>query len=282
MDDPIVLTIVIKGILAFVLAVGAIMQLVMGYRLYHRDANNAGKSTLNYGKFKMSTASAGFSLMGTAVIWAWSSVVALPNIKKDKDNWQVASFTSKGTEVKASPLYTSMTGTEITPISPDALKGFFSEALSGQGKETKTFASINGKPAKVDFSSLTAVKTEAGGFVLTTKVMAGGSSAVLAFRPERKDGKLTFHPIGIVDASEFGTGAPGPMNQNWPRKAESTPSPGATPPAKPTLPSAPKAEPAPEPSRMDLKYRHDAAPVSPTDSTTPPMPSRSAPQLPAK
>ncbi len=205
--DPIVLTIAIKGTIAGVLGIGAIVQTVCGFLLYRDGASGPEKSSLKYGKFHVSTSSGGAFIIGTAVVWAGLAVTALPSLTKNKDDWKVASFSVQGNEVTANTLATALPGT--APVTdPQALKGLFNKAAGDSGAtgklKGKTYiATINGKPAQMDLSSLSVGPSEFGGLLLTSRAQAGNESALLTFRPQHQDGLLVFYPVGVVDATVF-------------------------------------------------------------------------------
>lgn len=79
MGDPITITIIVKGILAAILALGGIYTLRIGYKLYiHGVGTEKEDASINIGNLKVTTKTIGSFVMSTSCVWVIFCYLSAP------------------------------------------------------------------------------------------------------------------------------------------------------------------------------------------------------------
>lgn len=198
MDDPILLTIIFKGVAMLLAIVGGVIVARYGFHLFKDGAGHGREHiAVEVGSLKVKAQSVGSVVMATAFLWVWAGVWLSPNL--DKNGVRVYSF--KTPEMKLESLAVSI---PVNPYSQnfkmnsDELKKLLQSALTNKvAMKGDGLVELNGRPAVFDLSSIRTLKSESGGYLVTTEVTAGEARATVAYKPKLKGRKVLFVPAGI-------------------------------------------------------------------------------------
>jgi len=99
--DPIILTIIVRAVAAFLLIVGGYLQIRYGYQLYKSPVGiTPDSSAFEVGKIKLKPKSVGSVVMSTAFLWALCSVWVIPNYEQSSEGQKVFAFRNEGIDLK--------------------------------------------------------------------------------------------------------------------------------------------------------------------------------------
>ena len=198
--DAITLTVVFKGLGMLLVIVGGILIARYGYHLYKDGAGHGrDQAAFEIGNVKIKAHSAGSIVMSTAFLWAFAGVLLSPNIEKKGDEIRIYSVTTLAGDLEALALTTKSQEPQSVKSDPEKLKALLGEAVADTRQKGGAFplARLDGKPASFDMSSIKAIRSSTGDFMLWTQITAGGKTAALKYEAMLDNGKVTFVPVGL-------------------------------------------------------------------------------------
>jgi len=196
--DPILLTVLFKGVGMLLAIAGGIIIGRYGFHLY-RDGAGLGRDSaaLTVGPVKIKANSVGSVVMATAFLWAWAGVMLSPNLDRKGDNIRIYSFkTSNGYYVQTQAVTAKMSKkTLLKKQNPAELKKLLEQAVVNvERTNAGAVVELDGKPASIDFSTVNILQNPAGEYLLSTTVKAGNEFTTIVFEPKIDNQGITFTP----------------------------------------------------------------------------------------
>jgi len=198
--DPIVVTIIFKGIAMLAAIGGGILVARYGFHLY-RDGAGSGRdlTAFEVGPVRLKAHSVGSVMAASAFLWAWAGVALSPNLDKKGEEWKVYSFQTPHSSLKSLAITVQVPkSSSNVGGDPEKLKKYFGDALAGSGSsKTQKVIELNGRSASYDIKSIGILKSEAGQYLLTTNIKTMEKTATIAFEPIIKEDRIVFVPAGV-------------------------------------------------------------------------------------
>jgi hypothetical protein len=198
------LVIIVRGIGMILLMVGGIASLLCGFHVYKRGTGaERDLAAFELGPMKLKANSVGSVVMATAVIWGWLGVSICPSIEKSGDHVHVYSFETPSKEVRVPSFETrAFVSGSSAYNDPNRLQDLFRVAVAEQPGCQSNLLTLDGKHARIDPNSITAVRDHSGHYLLSANVGYGSSWVRLTFEPSVVSGKAAFMPKRIVQTGE--------------------------------------------------------------------------------
>lgn len=199
--DSITLTVVFKGLGMLLVIAGGIWIARYGFHLY-KDGAGYGRdqAAFELGKLKIKAHSVGSVVMSTAFLWAFAGVLLSPNMEKNGDTIRVYSLRTPAGELEALALTTRSVDLPSIKSDPEKLKALLGEAVVDTRRKegsSSPLARLDGKPASIDISSIKAIPSGTGDFLLWTQVTAEGETVALKYEATLDKGSVTFIPVAL-------------------------------------------------------------------------------------
>ncbi|CAN7780881.1 hypothetical protein LJR296_007994 [Cupriavidus necator] len=198
--DPVILTVLFKGLGMLLVIIGGVAALRYGFHLYKDGAGTGpGDIAFELGRIKVKARSAGATVMATAFLWAWIGTTLSPNLDRRGGDIRVYSFTTPHGDLNMQALAAKVprNGSNATK-DPQKLKNLLERAVEEAGKNGRDgIVEINGQSAKVDLSAIDVTQSASGKLTLSTKVLSSKESAVVKLEPRLDSGTVTFYPTGV-------------------------------------------------------------------------------------
>jgi hypothetical protein len=198
--DPVILTVLFKGIGMLLAIGGGILIARYGFHLY-RDGAGSGRdrAVFEVGPVKIKAYSVGSIVMASAFLWAWAGVVLSPNLDKKGGEIRVYSFTTPEMSLSSLAVEVSTPKTaQAIQNNPEELKKLFETALvNTETSKAHKYLELNGKRATYELKSISALRAETGQYLVTTDIKAGEKTATLTFEPKVEEGRVVFIPTGV-------------------------------------------------------------------------------------
>lgn len=198
--DPITLTVVFKGLGMLLVIAGGIWIARYGFHLYKDGAGHGrDQAAFELGKLKIKAHSVGSVVMSTAFLWAFAGVLLSPNMEKKGESIRIYSLSTPAGELEALALTTRYVELLSVKSDPEKLKALLGEAVADRRRKggSSPLARLDGKPASIDMSSIKAIPSGTGDFLLSAQVTAGGKTAALKYEATLDKGNVTFVPAGL-------------------------------------------------------------------------------------
>ena len=198
--DPITLTVVFKGLGMLLVIAGGIWIARYGFHLYKDGAGHGrDQAAFELGKLKIKAHSVGSVVMSTAFLWAFAGVLLSPNMEKKGESIRIYSLSTPAGELEALALTTRYVELLSVKSDPEKLKALLGEAVADRRRKggSSPLARLDGKPASIDMSSIKAIPSGTGDFLLSAQVTAGGKTATLKYEATLDKGNVTFVPAGL-------------------------------------------------------------------------------------
>ncbi|WP_157640016.1 hypothetical protein [Burkholderia ubonensis] len=198
--DPVILTVLIKGLGMLLVIAGGVAAIRYGFHLFKDGAGGGpGEIAIDLGRVKVRARSAGATVMATAFVWAWVGAMLSPNLDRRGDEIRVYSFRTPDGDLSVQAIATTIPrdkrGASVTAVS---LKGLLARAIiDANKKHTVGIAQINGQPASIDLSSVDVTNSESGKYRLSAKVRSTSNAATVLLVPKVEAGKITFYPTNV-------------------------------------------------------------------------------------
>ncbi len=201
--DPVILTVVFKGIATLLVIIFGFLIARYGFHLYKDGVGSSrDRAAFEVGSVKIKAQSVGSVIMGTAFLWAWAGVAISPNLEKKGEDWKV-SFSAPDVSFKSLTVATSLpSADEKIRTDPEELKKLFVVALRSREFSKAERIKLNGKLATFDPESIRSLKSETGQYLVTTDIKTEERTATLAFEPKFQNKQVIFVPAGIGVSTE--------------------------------------------------------------------------------
>jgi hypothetical protein len=198
--NPLVLSVLFKGIGMLLAILGGLMIAYYGYQIFRYGQSNKEESIVfALGKTKINARSSGAVIMATAFMWGWLGYLLKPNVEPSKAP-RVYLFSTPEFNFTSQPLPSGVRMQEHgNKISPEQLRTLFHAAALNQKttEKSKSILELDGKAAQIDAGTIRYLKSETGRYVLTTRVTTDDKSALVAYEPVLENGTILFIPAGV-------------------------------------------------------------------------------------
>ena len=203
--DPIILTVVFKGLGMILVIGGGIWIARYGYYLY-KDGAGYGRDQVAFQigeKLRINAHSVGSVVMSTAFLWAFAGVMLSPNMEKKGEEIRIYSQNTSEGELEALALTVKDARFEskLTKLEPEKLKLLLGKAVNNslQKNSSVPLVRLDGKPGLINTSEIKVTTSEAGELFLSTPVTVAGKTAKLKYLAAlAKDGSITFVPVANI------------------------------------------------------------------------------------
>lgn len=206
--DPVILTIILRSVAAFLLIFGGYLQIRYGYKLYANEAGiQADESSFEVGNIKLRPRTVGSVVMSTAFLWAFCSLWAIPTYEKTPEWQKVFSLRNPDIDLTIPVLLSKKIG-NLNKLKDElvVLQAYRNAIENAKSSKTEPISlKIDNKPVEIKLGSYTTNKKGKEIEEIVQEIKTSKGNLSLKFKPEIKGRKLIFVPedVKILNKSQM-------------------------------------------------------------------------------